>query len=152
MANKRFEIRYRHAIVAGYGPVGRLVAQRLEKHGLKVTILERNLETIERQLGLDKQVCYGDVLDPEALRTAGIEKADALILAIPNEQAAVEACRVARELQPEIFIAARTNFFSQGLLASEAGADAVVVEEIVTAEAMRKAVIDALLGETPGSP
>lgn len=147
MSQKRFEIKHRHAIVAGYGPVGRLVAQRLEKHGLSVTILETNLDTIERQLDLDKRVCYGDVIDPEILRTAGIERADALILAIPNEAAAVEACRIARELQPDIFIAARTNFFSQGLLASEAGADAVVVEEVVTAEAMRKVVIDALVGD-----
>ncbi len=149
MPAKRFEIRFGHAIVAGYGPVGRLVAERLEEHGLAVTILELNLDTVERQLDLNRRVCYGDVLDPQSLRTAGIERSDALILAIPNEQAAVEACRIARELQPDIFIAARTNFFSQGMLASKAGADAVVVEEVVTAEAMRQAVVDALIGEAP---
>lgn len=141
-------LRHRHAIVAGYGPVGRMTAEKLEAAGLRVTIVELNLQTFERQLSLDRRVVYGDVADPEVLRTAGIDSADALILAIPDERQAVRACGVARGLNAHLFIAARTNFLSQGLLATEAGADHVVVEEVVTAEAMQQAVVHRLLGET----
>lgn len=135
----------RRAIVAGFGPIGRMTAEQLERAGLQVTVVELNLHTIERQLHLDRRVLYGDVTDPEILRRAGIDGADALILTIPNEAAAVQACEVARQLNPAIFIAARTNFLSQGLLATQAGADHVVVEEVVTAEAMQRAVVDRLL-------
>ncbi len=135
------------AIVAGYGVVGRMVALELERSGLAVTIIELNLDTIEKQLGLDKKVVYGDVLDPNTLRQAGIEKADVFVLAVPNEEDAVKACGVARELNPDIFIAARTNFVSKGMLCTQAGADCVIVEEIVTAQAMQQAIIERLNGK-----
>jgi Trk K+ transport system NAD-binding subunit len=137
---------HHRAIVAGFGVVGRMVALELERSGMAVTIIELNLDTIEKQLGLDKKVVYGDVLDPDTLTRAGIDKADVLVLAVPDEQDAVNACRVARELNPDIFIAARTNFVSKGMLATQAGADCVIVEEIVTAKAMQDAVIEALNG------
>ena len=55
------------------------------------------------------------------------------------------ACRVARELSPNIYIAARTNFVSKGLLATQAGADHVVIEEVITAQAMKEAIIEHLI-------
>ena len=132
------------AIVAGYGVVGRMVALELERNGLAVTIIELNLETIERQLDLNKNVIYGDVLDPQTLTRAGIKDTAVLALAVPDEKVAVEACRIARELNPNIFIAARTNYVSQGMICTQAGADHVVVEEIVTAHAMQQAVTEAI--------
>lgn len=141
----RMPLRHRHVIVAGFGIVGRMAAEQLEAAGVGVTIIELNLDTIERQLGLDKRVIYGDVNDPQVLRRAGIDTADAVIITIPDEDRAVRACRVCRELHPDIFIAARTNFVSRGLLATEAGADCVVIEEVVTAQAMQQAVVDRLL-------
>ena len=137
----------RLAIVAGYGPVGRMVAHQLERAGFEIAIVELNLGTIETQLGLDKRVVYGDVRDRETLKKAGIERADALILAVPDEDVALGACRVAREFRPELFIAARTNFLSKGMLCQEAGADYVVVEEVVTAMAMRDAVMRRLVDD-----
>lgn len=134
-----------YAIVAGFGIVGRMVAQQLDEAGLRVTLIELNQTTIERQKSQARQVVYGDVRDPQTLRQAGIDHAEALILTIPDEEQAVEACRVARELNPRIFIAARTNFFSRGMIASQVGADAVVVEEVITAQAMQQAVVEKLL-------
>ncbi len=145
--NGPVELKHHHVIVAGYGPVGRMVTEQLENAGLKVTIVELNLDTIEKRLDRDKQVVYGDIIDPEVLQKAGIEHADALILAIPNEDKALQACRVVREFNPDIFIAARTNYLSKGMLCTAAGADYVVVEEVVTAQAMQEAVVHSLLGK-----
>jgi len=130
----------RRAIVVGYGLVGRLVAERLAADGCVVTIVEMNLATIEKQLGLDRRCTYGDAREAETLRRAGIEKADAVIVTVPDEEAAVEVVRVARKLRPGVYIAARTNFVSRGLKARAMGADDVVIEEVVTAEAMERLV------------
>lgn len=135
----------RRVIVAGYGPVGRAVTQRLEQAGAAVTIIDLNGRAMEKQATLHKPVIHGDVREPTVLQAAGIAEADALVLTIPEEQHAVQACWVARRLNPAIYIAARTNFVSQGMLATEAGADHVVVEEVVTAEAMQGAVVQQLL-------
>ncbi len=135
----------RHVLIAGYGPVGRVVADLLEKIGVAVTVIDRNAVTCERQAQLDRRVVHGDASDPAVLRDAGLCDADALILAIPDEDEAIQACRVARQINQDIFIAVRTNYLSKGLGATVAGADSVVVEEVVTAEAMKAAVLEGLL-------
>jgi len=137
----------RRAIVVGYGLVGRLTAQRLEQDGVRVTIVEMNLETIQKQLGLERRCTYGDARDPETLRRAKIDKSDALIVTVPDEEAAVEIVRVARKLRPDLYIAARTNFVSRGLKAKAMGADDVVIEEMVTAEAMERLVREHVCGQ-----
>ncbi len=134
----------RRVIVAGYGPVGRVVAEQLTRDGVSVKVIELNLSTIERQLNLDKSVIYGDVCDPKILERAGIHEAEALVVTIPDAQAALRACRVARSLAPKIVIALRVNHLSEGLEAKQAGADEVIVEELVTAQAMRDAVCSRL--------
>ena len=141
----------RRVIVAGYGVVGRCVADRLEKDGAEVVVVELNLDTIEKQLDQDRLVVYGDIAEPDILRKAGIETAAALILAVPDDEAAWRACTQARRLSPGIFIAARTNHVSKGLMCTNAGADEVVIEEIVTAEAMEAAVVRRLIDNAPES-
>ncbi|MBB6429603.1 NAD-binding protein [Algisphaera agarilytica] len=132
----------RTAIVVGFGPVGRLVAEGLADAGFEVTILETNPKTVEQQRSLGRRVLLGDARLADDLIAAGIETADTMVLTMPNEEDALTACRVAHGIRPEVFISARTNFVSKGMLAMQNGADHVVVEELVTAEAMRKAIVD----------
>lgn len=132
------------AIIAGYGVVGRCAAEALQDAGFVVTLLEINPATIDTQTALGNRAVLGSATDAEDLRAAGIADATALILTIPEEQDAIEACRVARGLNPRVFIVARTNFYSKGLAALRHGADDVVVQEVVTAEAMRDLVANKL--------
>jgi Trk K+ transport system NAD-binding subunit len=142
---------YRHVIIAGFGIVGRMVAEQLEEAGASVTVIDLNPKTITQQRRLQRTTIHGDVCDIACLREAGIERADALIVAVPDEDQAIRACHVARQLQPKLFIAARANFVSRGLMAAQAGADCVVVEEVVTAQAMQQAVMKRLLGQGDAS-
>ncbi|HTL28608.1 MAG TPA: NAD-binding protein, partial [Tepidisphaeraceae bacterium] len=54
-------------------------------------------------------------------------------IAIPNEQAALEATKLARSLNPTTRIVTRCHFTSKGLEAKMHGADDVIVEEQVVA-------------------
>lgn len=136
---------HRRVIVAGYGPVGRVVAEQLADAGAEVVIIDLNPRTVQRQVALGRRALMGDVTNPQVLRDAGIDSADALIVAIPHDDAVVAACHAARALKPTLFIAARANHLSKGMLCRQAGADAVIVEEVVTAHAMREAVMEALV-------
>ncbi len=129
------------AIVAGFGPVGRAVADKLEKRGVRVTIVELNPRTVEKQQGLGRKIIYGDVANPEVLERAGVRTADAVILTVPDEEAVLRACRFVRQAKPDVFIAARVNALSKALQAMQLGADHTVVEEMVTAEAMAAEVM-----------
>lgn len=129
------------AIIAGFGPVGRAVADDLEKRGVKATIIELNPKTVERQHGLGRTIIYGDASNPEVLDKAGLATAKAAILTMPDEEAVLRACRLIRTLRPDIFIAARLNALSKALQAMQLGADHTVVEELATADAMAREVM-----------
>jgi Kef-type K+ transport system membrane component KefB len=132
------------AIIAGYGPVGRACADRLVAEGVPVTIIEMNPRTVKLQRQMGRSIVYGDVTNAEVLESAGVVDADAVVLTIPDEDAMLRACRAIRAVNPRAFIAARAGVLSKGLQARELGADHVTVEEIATADAMAKQVLDQL--------
>ncbi len=142
------------AVVAGYGPVGRNVADALSRQGVEITLIEMNARTVVKQGALGRNVVYGDASNPDVLGTAGVQEAHAFILTMPDEDAMLRACRAARGINPAIFIAARANTLSRGLQAMQLGADHAVVEEMVTAEAMAEEVLtrvkDRMSGEDNG--
>lgn len=130
----------RHAIVAGYGNIGRAVVDELERLGIHCVVIELNAFTVRSERRRGRTMLYGDVSDPEVLESAGVEHARGLFITIPDDDAAVRACRVARELHPPLFIATRTHFPGPGERAREAGADHVSVDEEVSAADMRRAI------------
>lgn len=133
-----------HIIIAGFGPIGRAVAEHLEAAGRAYTVVEMNASTVKRQASLGRHVVYGDVSNPDVLRQTGVDRASAVILTIPDDAAMLRAVRAIRLLAPDTFIAARANFMSKALQAKQIGANYVVAEELATAEAMAQQVAMAL--------
>ncbi len=134
----------RHIIIGGFGPVGRRIAEELERAAVPYTVVELNPDTVREQRRRRKSIVFGDVSNLRVLESAGIGHADALILTVPDEDAVIQACAVARRRAPDIFIAARTGLVSKSSAASRLGADHVVVDEIVAAEAMLRVVVKRL--------
>ena len=134
----------RHIIIAGFGPIGRRIAEVLEKAGVSYTIIELNPDTVAEQLRRHRSIVFGDVANPQVLESAGLGHADALILTVPDEDAVLRACVIARRRSPRMFIAVRTGLLSHSHAATDVGADHVTVDEVVTAEAMVRVVMDRL--------
>ena len=133
--------RAKHVIIAGYGPIGRLIAEELERAGINYTVVELNPATVQEQSRRGRRVIFGDVGNLEVLESAGIGDADALVLTIPDEEAVLRTCAVARRRAPEIFIAARTRVVSKKAGLMEVGADSVTVDEMSAALTMLRAVM-----------
>jgi CPA2 family monovalent cation:H+ antiporter-2 len=87
---------------------------------------------------------YGDITNREVLENAGVHHADAIVLTIPDDEAVMRATQVIREMNPAIFIAARTSYLSGKFTAMTLGADVVTVEEVATAVAMERDVLEGL--------
>lgn len=133
----------KRVVVAGFGPVGRVVADRLSATGFQITIVEINPETVRKQSSIGRRVIFGDITNEEVLHSAGVASADAVLLTMPDDEAVLRATRHIRELNSRCFIAARTHYLSGAFLAKEVGADQVTVEEMATADAMAKVVHEA---------
>lgn len=136
-----------HIIIGGFGPVGRVVADALSGASVTVSVIDLNRGTYECQRRLGRSILHGDIGDPETLTLAGIHRAAAFVVAAPYSEATPAACRLARSMAPELMIVARVSHLSQAVLAREAGADSVITEELVTADAMASSLVNALVGD-----
>ena len=121
--------------------MGRRIAEELERGGVRCTIVELNPATVRTETRSGKPIIFGDVANPEVLESAGIGRADALILTIPDDEASARACALARRRTPDIIIAARAVALSGKNKLREMGADHVTVDEVAAAEEMSAAVI-----------
>jgi CPA2 family monovalent cation:H+ antiporter-2 len=121
-----------HTIIAGYGINGRNLAQVLRETEIPFVIVEMDGDVVRREQNKGLPIHFGDVTHPQILRRLGIQDARALVLAISDPSATRRAIRVARQLNPNIYIISRTRYLREidDLLAS--GADHVVPEEFET--------------------
>jgi CPA2 family monovalent cation:H+ antiporter-2 len=136
-----------HAVVVGYGPIGRTVARLLHDNDISPTIVEMNVATVTalRAKGID--AVYGDATHPATLQAAGIERARSVILSVAGMEGAAEAIRVSRELNPNVQVLARTGYIREQDALRRAGADRVFSGEAEVALAFTESIL-ANLGAT----
>lgn len=97
-----------HAILIGYGRVGKLIAQELRARGRPFVVVDDGDKA--RQAEADGlEVSRRNALDPGALDSVGIGEADTLLLAIPEGFEAGAIFERARELNPGIRVIARAH-------------------------------------------
>ena len=123
-----------HAVIAGFGVPGRAVGDVLAAQNIPFVVIELNPTTIDRCAHRGMHMIEGDVRNAETLRRAGIERASFFAVTVPNDQIAMEAVRLAREMNPSIHIMGRFHFISNGMIAHKLGANEVVIEEQVVAQ------------------
>jgi len=133
-------------IIAGFGLAGRWIADIFERHDIDYVIIEKNSETIATQRKLGHRVIEGNVADEATLRAAGVEDASILALTVPDEEAVLEATRLARQMKPGIYIVARTLYSSSGMKATQLGANDVVKGEQVVARQLYEMMLRKICG------
>lgn len=132
--------RQKHVIVIGFGVPGRLVVEQLQSRNISFNVIEMNAQTVERCASLSEQMIQGDAREEAVLKQAGAGRATLIVVAIPDERAAVEITRVARSLNSSATIVTRCHYTSKGMEAVARGASEVVVAETVVAQAMARVI------------
>ncbi|MCD6584809.1 MAG: NAD-binding protein [Desulfobacteraceae bacterium] len=108
--NKKIEHLKNHYIVCGYGRIGRVLCKHFKAYpSLQMVIIEKD-ESLIPQMESDGilYIC-GDSSEEEILITAGIKKAKALVGALATDIDNVFLTLTARQLNPHIFIVARSS-------------------------------------------
>ena len=88
-------------LIAGYGEVGRKVAELLRDAGEEVRVVDR-----ESGDGVDE---VGSLLDPKLLDRLDVKNAQAVILALSSDSATLFATVILKDLAPEVPVIARVN-------------------------------------------
>lgn len=121
-----------HLIIVGFGVTGKYLAQVAKQSGISYTILEMNPETVTRYQ--DKEpIAHGDASQPLVLKHLHIEKAKVLAIVISDPAAVRATTIVARRLNPNVHIVARTRFVTEIAHLRRLGANIVISEEFETA-------------------
>lgn len=96
-------------IIVGYGRVGKHLCAELEAAGMGFIVVDQNHETVETIRQSGRHAIVGDATHQHTLEEAAIEKAAALIVAVPNPYEARRIVDTARELKPSISILVRAH-------------------------------------------
>lgn len=138
-----------HALVVGYGRVGRLLYQQLTAQGITVVVVENNRDRIDALREKGVIAIHGNAARPEIMDVMRLDCARWLLLTIPNGYESGEIAASAREKRPDIHIFARAHHDDEVSYLTDHGCDLVVMGEREIAYGLQQAVTESL--ENPPS-
>ncbi len=132
-----------HVIVCGYGKNGHHAVEELLLHGEIVVVVEKDHSVIAEHEFHKKENLYfieGDATQDEILQAANVQKAKALISALPLDADNVFVVLTARGLNPKLLIISRANDEQSDSKLRRAGADYVIMPDHIGGHRMGKLV------------
>ena len=121
-----------HVIIVGYGLNGRNLANLLRELGQPFVVVEMNGALVREAQKQGIPVIYGDAAHPEIMHAAGVEHARAVVIAVSDPISTRYTVRTVRELNPTVYIVARTRYVAEIEPLYAAGATDVIPEEFET--------------------
>ena len=111
-----------HVVLCGYGQVGRAIHRELTEAGRTVVVVDRReIDDEEAPFNV-----IGEATDDGVLVSAGLGRADELVLALDSDVDNLYVALTARSMRPSLFIVARSNQSSAEPKLRQAGVDKVV--------------------------
>ncbi len=102
-----------HAVICGYGRVGRLIGPALERRGFKYAVITQERDEVDRLRAAGVIAIYGDAAHPEVLRMANVTAARLVVVAIPEPNATRLIVERVQALDPGVDIVVRTHSDSE---------------------------------------
>ena len=99
----------KHAIVVGYGRVGKVVCALLQEHGIPFIAADSDAHTVTHDRREGRDVYYGDAADVEFLNICGLATAAGVIITIHDHDLIDDVVEHVRALRPDILIVSRAR-------------------------------------------
>jgi CPA2 family monovalent cation:H+ antiporter-2 len=128
-------------LVVGYGRVGRLVGEMLERHDLPWVAADQNPKSAEQGRRAGKAIYFGDAARPDFLLRCGLADALALVITMDDPEGAEAIVAVARELRPDLTVVVRARDARHAQRLYELGATDAVPETVEASLQLSEAVL-----------
>jgi monovalent cation:proton antiporter-2 (CPA2) family protein len=119
-------------IIAGYGRFGNIVGRLLSANGVKATVLDIDSDHVDVLRKFGQKVFYGDASRRDLLVAAGAGKAKVLVLAIDDQEKALQLVNNVRRWFPHLTILARASNREYAYELLDAGVEHVYRETLDT--------------------
>ncbi len=130
---KKLDQMENHFIVCGYGEMGQIIVEELDKHKVPVVVIESNEAALIRLRDRGFLHIGGDATDEDNLTAAGVLRARGLVSVVSKDSENVFIVLTARDLNKDLLIFARANTPGTDKRLLKAGANRVVAPYVIGA-------------------
>ena len=124
-----------HAIICGYGPVGRRLHESLSQYGIPCIIIDLNADTVKTLLNDGHLAFLGDIQHQITMDLAGIRTARLIAFTFPDPAPALSTYMQIKGANANITVIARAKFRSEVASLHHAGIGNVIHDEMETGAA-----------------
>ena len=128
-------------LVVGYGRVGRMVGEMLDRHDLPWIAIDRDPSFVQQGRRNGHRVYFGDAARVELLERCGLDQARAVVVTMDSPDAAEAVVAAARGHRPDLTIVARARDARHAARLYELGATDAVPETIEASLQLSEAVL-----------
>lgn len=131
-----------HAIVCGFGRMGKVICQELSKNGFPFVVIEQRDELIKDLADTNFLWIQGDAADEENLTDARVDRARFVVSMIDNDADGLYLILIARSLNPKIKTIVRANKPDARKRMILAGADKVILPFVMSGIKVAESVLN----------
>ncbi len=139
----------KHAIVVGYGRVGKMVCALLKEHGIPFIAADSNAHTVTHDRREGHDVYYGDAADPKFLEVCGLANAAGVIITIHDRDLIDSVVEHVRAMRSDVIIVSRARDANHARHLYQLGATDAVPETVEASLQLAEAALVGL-GVPPG--
>lgn len=131
-----------HVIICGHGRVGKEVRSLLDFGVVPYVVIDFDRSVINELLLRKKRALYADPSDFETLKSANLEHAKVLVVAVPDPVSQRRIIKSAVSLNPKITIICRSHSEEDKKTLFHLGADSIIVPEFEAGVRIGREVLD----------
>lgn len=131
-----------HVVMIGYGRVGTMIGQALERRNVPYVVVDLDRTIIEQLQAKGVPTVFGDASRPGILAHSGLKQAKMLIVATPAKSQARKIVEYAKKVNPDVEICVRTHQASDVPYFEELGIQRIVMGELELALQMAEFALE----------
>ncbi|HBF29052.1 cation:proton antiporter [Rhizobium sp.] len=125
-----------HAVVVGYGRVGRILVSNLKSSNIPLLVIEDSEQRVQELMALGVPVIGGNAASERVLKLANLEAAKSIAVAIPDVFEAGNVVAMAHATNPGLLVLGRAHSDAEIEHLLKQGADTVIMGEREIANGM----------------
>jgi CPA2 family monovalent cation:H+ antiporter-2 len=127
-----------HAVICGYGRVGRIIAAALRRRGFRFVVIDQDRDVVRGLREKGVLALLGNAANPVLLDRVALDQARVLVVAIPDPLAARQTVEFARQANRRLDIVVRTHNAAEMKFMRERGVGEAVMGELELALEMTR--------------